>query len=135
MPARNLLTLTAVLLLAAAPSPTTGQSLPPAFRGLKPYEVVTQIVAQREALDLTEAQVIRLDSLRLAVRTEKHRFTHRGGKPHRTRHVTMISRGQAFKQAMSVLTPEQQERVERLFQTTPVPSPGQGGRASRPGKR
>lgn len=120
MLARTLVTLTAALLVAAPARAAAGPPLPEGFKSFKPYQVVEQIMAHREVLSLSAEQFERLDAISLAVRTEKHQFIHRGGKPHRTRHVTMISRGQAFEQAMAVLTAEQQERVQGLFQA-PLP--------------
>jgi Spy/CpxP family protein refolding chaperone len=119
------LALAAALASGAAHAPA-GPPVPQAYNGLKPYQVVEQVMAQREVLSLTDEQFARLDDLALAVRTEKHRFTHQGGKPHQTLHVPMISRQDAFEQALTVLTPAQQAR----FQTfAPVPE------AARPAPR
>jgi hypothetical protein len=116
MLARTLIGLTAALLATTAPGAhATDPPVPGAFKGLRPHQVVEQLMAQREALGLTEQQFARLDELSLAVRNEKHWYAHQGGKPHRTRHVQMISRGEAFARAMAVLTAEQQAQMKFLF--------------------
>ena len=73
-------------------------------------------MAQKELLNLTDEQFTRLDDLSIAIRTEKHSFTHQGGKPHNTQHVPMVTRRQAYEKALAVLTPDQQARLEALFQ-------------------
>lgn len=93
--------------------------LPAGLRSLRPHQVVQQIMARREALSLSDEQFARLDDLTIAIRGERHTFIHRGGKPHRTRHVPMTSRQEAFDRAVAVLTPEQQERLEGLFPAVP----------------
>jgi hypothetical protein len=115
--------LTAALLVTTATNGYAGPPVPGAFKNLKPYQVVEQIMAQREALSLTEQQFAQLDQLSLAVRNEKHLYAHQGGKPHNTQHVPMISRGDAFAQAMAVLTPEQQAQVKFLFPEPVVRAP------------
>lgn len=128
---RTLFILTAALLTATPAKASAGPPLPPGLQNLKPYQVVEQVMAHRELLNLSQDQFDRLDAISVAVRTEKHQFIHRGGKPHRTRHVTMISRGQAFERAMAVLTEEQQERVQSLYQA-PLPKPRVERRVTRP---
>lgn len=115
MLARTVIGLTAVLLTTTAATARADSPVPAAFKSLKPYQVIEQIMAQREGLALTERQFATLDSLSLAVRNERHQFTHQGGKPHNTRHVSMISRQQAFDMALAVLAPEQQARITYLF--------------------
>ena len=115
MTARTVLGLTAVLLLGATAIARAYGPVPQALRSFKPYQVVEQIMAQREILSLSSEQFARLDELSIAVRTEKHSYTHQGGKPHNTQHVPMISRQQAYDQALVLLTPEQQARLESLY--------------------
>ena len=79
-------------------------------------------MAQREVLSLTNEQFARLDDLSLAIRTERHSFTHQGGKPHNTQHVPMVTRQQAYDQALALLTPEQQARLEALYL---IPAPAE----------
>lgn len=119
------LALAAALVTGAAHAPA-GPPVPRAYQGFKPYQVVEQVMAQREVLSLTDEQFARLDDLALAIRNEKHGFTHQGGKPHQTQHVPMISRQEAFEQALAVLTPEQQARLQTF---APVPE------AARPAPR
>jgi hypothetical protein len=90
--------------------------------------VVEQIMAQREVLALTDEQFARLDDLSTAIRTEKHRFTHQGGKPHETRHVPMVTQQQAYDKALAILNPDQQATLQALF---PVPAPAPVQRAPR----
>lgn len=120
MSARTVLGLTAVLLAAGATSARADGPAPQALRSLKPYQVVEQIMAQRQVLSLTDEQFARLDDLSVAIRTEKHRFTHRGGKPHVTQHLAMVSQSQAYEQALAILDPAQQATLQALFL---VPAP------------
>jgi Spy/CpxP family protein refolding chaperone len=117
MSVRTVLSLTAVLVGATTAAARADSPVPQAFQSLKPHQVVEQIMAQREVLSLTDEQFARLDDLSLAIRTEKHTFTHQGGKPHVTRHVPMVTRQEAYQKALAVLTPEQQARLEALFPT------------------
>ncbi len=119
MSARTVLGLTAALLLSTAAAAGADGPVPQAFRSLKPYKVVEQIMTQGVVLDLTLEQYARLGDLSVAIRTEKHRFTHRGGKSHFTRHVPMVTRQQAYDRAVAFLTLDQQARLEALF---PVPA-------------
>ena len=120
MSARTVLGVTAALLAAAAGPARADGPMPPAFRSFKAYQIVEQIMAQRQVLNLTDVQFVRLDDLSLAIRTEKHRFTHQGGKPHRTQHLPMVTRQQAYQRAVAILTTDQQARLEALF---PAPAP------------
>ncbi len=128
MSARTVLGLTAALLLTAATSARAAGPVPATFRNLKPYQVVEQIMAQQQVLNLTNEQFISLDDLSLAIRSEKHRFTHQGGKPHVTQHMPMLSQQQAYDQALAILTPDQQLRLQALF---PAPAPAPVQRAPR----
>lgn len=121
MTARTVLGLTAALLLASTTTARADGPVPQSFRSLKPYQVVEQIMAQKELLSLTDQQFARLDELSIAIRTEKHTFTHQGGKPHNTQHVPMVSRQQAYDRALAVLTPDQQARLESLYQIPAAP--------------
>ncbi len=114
MSARTVLGLSAALLIAAVVPARADGPVPPSFRSLKAYQVVEQVMAQRDLLGLTDDQFARLDDLTLAIRNEKHRFTHQGGKPHSTQHVPMVTRQQAYDQALAILTPEQRQRFEAV---------------------
>jgi hypothetical protein len=96
--------------------------VPQTFRSLKPYQVVEQVMALREVLSLTDEQFARLDDLSIAIRTEKHRWTHEVAKPHFVLHTPMVTRQQAYDKVLTQLTPEQQARIESLF---PAPAPAQ----------
>lgn len=122
MSARTVLGLTAVLLAGATAAASADGPVPQTFRSLKPYQVVEQIMALREVLNLSDEQFARLDDLSIAIRTEKHRWIHKGGKPHETRHVPMVTREQAYDKTLAELTPEQQARIAALF---PAPAPAQ----------
>jgi hypothetical protein len=110
------LTLIAAALLSGAATPT--DSVPPIPAGLKPlsaHEVVMQVRDQQAALGLTDQQVLDLDALHTQIKTEKHQYRHQPGKSMDMQHVPMISKTQAYEETMAVLTPEQQERCQRLF--------------------
>lgn len=115
MSARSVVGLTVALLLSTAAAAPAAAVVPPGFRTLTPYQVVEQIMAQGVVLDLTDEQLARLDELGLAIRTEQHRFIHRGGKSHSTRHLPMVTRQQAYDRALAVLAADQQARLEGLF--------------------
>jgi hypothetical protein len=115
MSARTVLGLTAVLLTGTTALAHAAGPVPQAFRGLKSHQVVEQIMAQRQVLSLTDEQFARLDDLSIAIRTEKHQFTHQGGKPHVTQHVSMVSRSKAYAMALAILEPDQQGTLQALF--------------------
>lgn len=122
MSARTILGVAAFLLAGATTAARADGPVPQTFRSLKPYQVVEQIMALREVLSLSDEQFGRLDDLSIAIRTEKHRWTHEAGKPHFVQHVPMVTRQQAYDKVLAVLTPEQQARIEALF---PAPAPAQ----------
>jgi len=122
MSARTTLALTAVLLAGAVTVARADAPVPQTFKSLRPYQVVEQVMALREVLSLSDAQFARLDNLSIAIRTEKHRWTHRGGKPHESRHIPMVTRQEAYDQTLAVLSPDQQARLQALF---PAPSVAQ----------
>ena len=94
-----------LMLLVSAPAAAQDQ-VPTAFRSLKPYQIVEAMAADR-SLDLTAVQGRRLDSLRLAIRGEPHRYE---GAPSPKAHQNvrmqpMISRQEAYADALAILTP------------------------------
>src|SRR5512143_1669592 len=127
MSVRSVLGLATALLIAAAVPARADGPVPRAFKGLKAYQIVEQVMAQRELLSLTDEQFARLDDLSTAIRTEKHRFTHQGGKPHFTQHVPMTTQQEAYDRALAILTPDQRVRVE-AFNPPPAPEPASVGR-------
>lgn len=99
---------------AQAPGP-----VPPGLKGLKPHEIVDRVLDERDRLQLSEAQITRLETWHVAVLDERHRFEHQGGKPHETRHVAMINQQTAFDSTVAVLTPAQRETLATLFARRP----------------
>jgi Spy/CpxP family protein refolding chaperone len=95
------------------------QNAPTELKSLKPHEVVEQVLNFRDRLALTDEQVAQLNELHITVRDEKHQYSHTGGKPHVTTHQAMITRGQAYADAMAILTPEQREQAVSLLTTLP----------------
>jgi hypothetical protein len=102
----------AVTLLTTLPETT---KLPAGLNRGKPHEVVERILGKREQLRLSEAQAQQLDGMHIMIRDEKHRYSHRGGKPHQTTHQQMITREQAFADAMAILSPEQRLQAVEAF--------------------
>ena len=100
--------------------PSLASRVPASLEGLKPHEIVQVFAAEAGALGLSQNQVKDLESLHVAVRDESHRYTMRGapGKAHMNRIMEpMISRRRAYNDALSYLTPDQQERAIKLFNT------------------
>lgn len=95
------------------------QPAPAELTALKPHEVVEQVLGLRRELTLTEEQVTQLNQLHAAIRDEKHQYSHAGGKPHGTTHQAMVTRNQAYADAMAILTPEQRPRAAELLTTLP----------------
>jgi Spy/CpxP family protein refolding chaperone len=111
-----LMTLVSVTACARAPE---GQGDAPDLSALRPHEVPQQIVGLREELGLTDEQASRLDELHVAIRDEQHQYAHSGGKPHSTVHQAMVTREQAYTDAMAILTPEQRPKAVELLTTLP----------------
>jgi hypothetical protein len=85
--------------------------VPAALQGLKPHVIVERVLAERERLALSGDQARQLEELHVMIRDEKHRYTHEGGKPHQTTHQQMVTRSQAFADAMAILTPDQRRQA------------------------
>ena len=104
---------------AFAARPLSAQeSLPQSLAGLEPHQVVQAILSDAGVIGLTNAQIGRLDSLHVAVRDEPHTYTDRSapGKAHRTKLMDpMISKQQAYNDALSLLTLEQRDTAIRRF--------------------
>lgn len=106
------------LVLAISASAAAQDEVPATLRNLKPAQIVGVVATERQALDLTAVQVGRLDSLSLLIKNEPHRYVTRGapGKAHRnTRMQPMISREQAYADALAILTPNQRARAAAVF--------------------
>ncbi len=100
------------------------QQVPAALENLKPHEVVEAVTSEAEPLGLTIDQVQQLDSLHIAVRDERHQWKRTPGqKAHKGLKMRpMISADSAYRQALTVLKPEQRSRLaRRLADTTFVP--------------
>lgn len=83
----------------------------------KPHEVVEAVMSEGRTLGLTGDQVVRLNSVHLRVRDERHRWTTTpGNKAHRSvRMESMISQEKAYSDALAVLTPAQRSAVLKRF--------------------
>lgn len=114
--------LAAAFLACAAPSvPAPEQEeVPASLTAFKPHEVVEAFTAEAKSLALAPAQLARLDSLHVAVRDERHRWTAApGNKAHqRMKMKPMISREKAYSDALAVLTPAQRVAVTQRFNDT-----------------
>lgn len=82
---------------------------------MAPHELVQRVLAHREQLRLSQAQANELSALHVMIRDEKHRYSHGGGKPHKTVHEQMVTRSQAFADAMAILAPDQRLSAIELF--------------------
>lgn len=116
---------TAALLAAVAARPVEAQErVPAALENLKPHEVVEAIASEVRPLGLRPDQVRKLDSLHVAVRDERHEWKRTpGNKAHkRLTMQPMISADSAYRQALTVLNPDQRSTLARLLaDTTFVP--------------
>lgn len=110
-------------LLVGYAAPATGQAsptIPPGLKGLKPHEVVEQVLNKKADLALSDDQVTRLTAWHERVADEPHRFKHDPTrKPHDVTHVPMISRRAAFDGTVAILTPAQREQLGTLFAKRP----------------
>lgn len=98
--------------------PSMTANLPESFESLLPHDIVQVFIVQSRALGLDESQVGDLQSLHVLVRDEPHRYTTMtpGSQPKGHQMMEpMISRRRAYNDALSYLTPEQQERAIRQF--------------------
>ena len=98
--------------------PSLASKVPASLEGLKPHEIVQVFAAEAGPLRLNQNQVADLESLHVAVRDELHRYTKRAApsKAHTRRMMEpMISRRRAYNDALSYLTPDQQERAIKAF--------------------
>jgi hypothetical protein len=105
------------LVLAISTPAAAQEQVPASFRSLKPHQIIEAVIAERGTLDFTEIQARQLDSVHLAVREEVHRYERaRSNKAHQNvRMKPMISKRQAYANAMAILTPEQRVRATARF--------------------
>jgi len=110
--------LAAAFLASAVPSALGAQKeVPASLSAFKPHEVVEAVISEAKSLRLTEQQLTRLDSIHVAVRDERHRWTTSpGNKAHqKLRMEPMISSKKAYSDALAVLTPAQRNAVLKRF--------------------
>jgi hypothetical protein len=109
---------TAALIAAVSAAPAIAQErVPASLENFKPHEVVEAFTSEAKAIGLTQDQLRRLDSLHVAVRDERHRWTQEpGNKAHANLKMKpMISRNRAYNGAMAILTPAQRPTVVQRF--------------------
>ena len=111
--------LAAALLACATPSvpAPVQEEVPTSLSAFKPHEVVEAFTAEARSLALTPEQLAQLDSLHVAVRDERHRWTATpGNKAHKgVKMKPMISGEKAYTDALAVLTPAQRGAVIKRF--------------------
>jgi hypothetical protein len=108
----------AFLVGAGLPAQLVAQKeVPASLSAFKPHEMVEAVISESKFLVLNADQVARLNTLHVAVRDERHRWTKSpGNKTHRhARMQPMISQEQAFADALAVLTPAQGSAALQRF--------------------
>lgn len=128
------LLLVAAMLAAAPLSATPAGPVPPALKKLAPVQVVERVLAQQEVLALSTAQVAHLDNLATRIRSERHAWVRVAGKQAPMRHVPMVTRTEAYTQALAILTPEQQARFTGFYPVAAAPRQDPPRRHRAPGK-
>lgn len=112
------LMLVPILALALSAPAVAQDQVPQALRSLRAHQIVEAVAAEGQTLDLTPAQQRRLDSLHLAIRNEPHRYV-AGAVPGKAqenfRMRPMVSRQQAYTDALAILTPDQRARAAARF--------------------
>jgi hypothetical protein len=111
-------TLLAATIAGISSLPILAQTTVPApLEDYKAHEVVEAFTGEAKLIGLTDQQLTRLDSLHIAVRDERHRWSSvSGNKAHQgVRMRPMISRVEAYNTALGILTPVQQEAIVRRF--------------------
>ena len=97
--------------------PSLAAAVPTSLEALKPHEIVEAFLAERETLGLSAQQVLDLHTLHLAVRDEAHRYARKahGKGPEHMMMEPMITKRRAYNDALSYLTPAQQDVAARRF--------------------
>lgn len=97
--------------------PSLATQVPASLEGLKPHEIVQVLSTEATALGLSEDQVKDLQELHAAVRDEPHSYTPMtpGKGQQHLMMEPMISKRRAYNDALSILTPDQQERAYKQF--------------------
>jgi hypothetical protein len=107
--------------------PSLATAVPTSLEGLKPHEIVEAFVAERSSLGLSAQQVRDLTALHIAVRDEPHRYTRKAHGARGPEHMMMepmITKRRAYNDALSYLTPEQQDCAVRRFREPSYRAPG-----------
>jgi len=98
--------------------PSLVTAVPSSLESLKPHEIVEAFLAERATLGLSPQQFRDLEALHIAIRDEQHRYTlqeHGAKGPEHMMMEPMITKRRAYNDALSYLTPEQQDRAARRF--------------------
>jgi len=98
--------------------PSLATAVPTSLEDLKPHEIVEAFLAERGSLGLSAQQVRDLEALHVAVRDEAHRYTRKAHGARGPEHMMMepmITKRRAYNDALSYLSPEQQDRAARRF--------------------
>jgi hypothetical protein len=107
-----------ILALAISAPAVAQDQVPPALGSLRAHQIVEAVAAEGQTLDLTPAQQRQLDSLHLAIRNEPHRYV-AGAVPGKAqenfRMRPMVSRQQAYTDALAILAPDQRARAAARF--------------------
>jgi hypothetical protein len=97
--------------------PSLATAVPTSLEALKPHEIVEAFLAERETLGLSAQQVLDLHTLHIAIRDEAHRYARKahGRGPEHMMMEPMITKRRAYNDALSYLTPAQQDVAARRF--------------------
>jgi hypothetical protein len=97
--------------------PSLATAVPTSLEDLKPHEIVEAFLAERETLGLGAQQVLDLHALHVGIQDEAHRYTRKahGRGPEHMMMEPMITKRRAYNDALSYLTPAQQDVAVRRF--------------------
>jgi hypothetical protein len=116
----------------ACPSPSVPvpeqEEIPTSLSAFTPHEVVEAFTAEAKSLALTPEQRARVDSLHVAVRDERHRWTATpGNKAHKgVKMKPMISREKAYRPCRSTppaVNPRAAHETDRSLQSRTADAP------------
>jgi hypothetical protein len=107
--------------------PSLATAVPASLDDRKPHEIVAAFLAERGSLGLSAEQIRDLEVLHVAVRDEPHRYARKahGRGPEHMMMEPMITKRRAYNDALSYLTPEQQDRAARRFRDPAYRAPQQ----------
>lgn len=106
--------------------PSLATAVPTSLEDLKPHEIVEAFLAERGSLGLSAQQIFDFETLHVAIRDEPHRYTRKAHGARGPEHMMMepmITRRRAYNDALSYLTPEQQDRAARRFRAPTYRAP------------